>query len=158
MKNQRQNTPRGRKILLGGVLTAVASTILWVATTGDHIASIWTNIHNPEKGDKTVSVAPVSPPAQQASRPNPPAARTEPVTQVSSGVQSPNLNNVHGSVHLQYGPSDGEPPTAPGKSASVDANRKSSIQVSTGAQSANISGVDKDVEIDFNASGNKQVR
>jgi hypothetical protein len=142
------------------ILPVVGAFILGVATTGDHLTSIWNNINNVKK-TTTASVAPAKPPDHQIrlhahAQNEKPIPRILPEVQVSTSAQSPNMKNVH-SIHLQYGSPQAntttqEPPTFQGRTVSVRASGRASVQVSTATQSPNISGVDKDVVINFNAS------
>jgi len=74
--------------------------------------------------------------------------------QSSSGAQSPNVNGVLHTVHIQYGSTAVEMPEGSTKNSSpvvpaLSEPAGSTIQISHGAQSPNVSGVGGDVDIRY---------
>ena len=161
MKNPKKRDSK-RTTVIWTVACAVGVFIVGASTVGNNATSMWNNINNNKTGSPTASIGPATPSRQPSPVSNQqrgrkqvvPTARVEPKFQASTGEQSPNLNDVHGSVRLQY--------DVPGKphaqnlssspknpSALVIADSRAAVQISTGGQSPNISGVGKDVDMKF---------
>jgi hypothetical protein len=103
-------------------------------------------------GATSVSQVSASPPKPQADKVNRPEVPSLPVTQISSGNSSPNVNGVQGSVRLQAGVR-GTPTSlaSPGKRSTriVKRSKASVTQISAGDGSPNINNVGGDVDLRY---------
>jgi hypothetical protein len=165
MRNQKKRDSK-RTTVISAIACAVGVFIVGASTVGNNVTSMWNSINSNKKGSLTASTGPTTP----LTHPSPiqslqpgrkrtlPAAQVEPKIQVSTGEQSPNLNDVHGSVRLQYDlpgaqqhvQNASSSPKNP--SVLVMADSRAAVQVSAGTQSPNISGVDKDVDMRFKST------
>jgi hypothetical protein len=167
MENQKNSEKKGWTKLKAILLTLGVAVVAFVTflnnSTGviNNLIGIRSFVHaKPAPVTATsrsqVNANPAKPQADKVSRSEAPA---KPVTQISVGNNSPNVNGVQGSVRFQSG-AQGTPtsPASPGKRSalSIKPSTAAVTQISTGDGSPNISNVGGDVDLRYPAPTQKE--
>jgi hypothetical protein len=167
MENQENSKTKGwMKLLLKTVVT-VGVTCAGIVTFLNNSTGIINNFIGISSffhakpaavGVTSLPQGSASPPKPQADKVNRPGVPSLPVTQISSGNNSPNVNGVQGSVRFQAG-AQGTPtsPATSGKRSAhaIKPSTAAVTQISTGDGSPNISNVGGDVDLRYAAPTKK---
>jgi len=158
MENQKNSENKGwtklKTVIVAIGVTVVAIVAFLNNSTGviNNLIGIGSFVHAKPAAVTTtsqpqVNASPAKPQADKVDRPEAPA---KPVTQISGGNNSPNVNGVQGSVRFQAG--------AQGKRSArgIKPSTAAVTQISTGDGSPNISNVGGDVDLRYPAPTKKE--